>query len=175
MSLLGKYEYIIDKSHPRANKEGSVYVHFIVAEQVMGRPLLPGEFVHHKDCNKHNNAPENIMVFASNGDHSRFHSYHLNESLLSKNENGAYVCQERYEYCIDCGAKISRCGTRCIACGQIFQRKVARPDAHELLSLLRTLYGNFTRVGKIYGVTDNTVRKWCRKYSLPSHSKDYQK
>ena len=39
MSLLGQYEYIIDKTHPRANADGAVYVHMIVAEQKLGRRL----------------------------------------------------------------------------------------------------------------------------------------
>jgi transposase len=31
--------------------------------------------------------------------------------------------------------------------------------------------GNFTKVARDYGVTDNTVRKWCRKYNIPTSSK----
>ena len=34
--------------------------------------------------------------------------------------------------------------------------------------------GNFTKVGKIFGVNDNSIRKVCKKYNLPYHSKDYQ-
>ena len=29
-------------------------------------------------------------------------------------------------------------------------------------------------VGEIYNVTDNAVRKWCKKYNMPYHSKDYK-
>lgn len=48
--------------------------HRIVAEQILGRALLPGEVVHHIDGNKRNNKPENLRVFASQSDHAKFHA-----------------------------------------------------------------------------------------------------
>lgn len=51
----GKYKYIIDKTHPRANSRGAVREHIVVAEEKLGRYLLPDETVHHKDLNKLNN------------------------------------------------------------------------------------------------------------------------
>lgn len=31
-------------------------------------------------------------------------------------------------------------------------------------------YKNFVALGKLYGVTDNAVRRWCRRYGLPDHT-----
>lgn len=36
--------------------------HRQIAEQMLGRPLLKGEIVHHQDHNKHNNDPSNLEV-----------------------------------------------------------------------------------------------------------------
>ena len=47
--------------------------HRVIAEQTLGRKLLSTEVVHHRDGNPYNNAPENLQVFANNGDHTRFH------------------------------------------------------------------------------------------------------
>jgi group I intron endonuclease len=44
----------------------------------------------------------------------------------------------------------------------------------ELLTLLQTHLGNFVYVSQLFNVTDNAVRKWCRKYEIPSHSFDYR-
>jgi hypothetical protein len=44
-------------------------------------------------------------------------------------------------------------------------RKVARPDKEELRRLI-DLHKNWTSLGKMFGVSDNAVRKWARYYEL---------
>lgn len=46
--------------------------HRVVAEQMIGRPLLPSEVVHHIDGNKHNNDPSNLQIMTPS-EHSREH------------------------------------------------------------------------------------------------------
>lgn len=50
--------------------------HRIVAEQMLGRPLLPGEVVHHIDRDRRNNDPSNLMVFPSQAAHAKWHKEH---------------------------------------------------------------------------------------------------
>jgi hypothetical protein len=47
--------------------------HRVVAERMLGRPLRPGEVVHHIDEDKRNNNPSNLMVFESQAAHVRHH------------------------------------------------------------------------------------------------------
>lgn len=79
------------------------------------------------------------------------------------------------EYCLKCGKQLSNSKTGlCSQCYSISSRKVERPVAEELSNILYRKNGNFAEVARMFDVTDNTVRKWCKKYNLPYHSKDYQ-
>lgn len=78
-------------------------------------------------------------------------------------------------YCKDCGKEISAKAERCLECKSKAQRKVAnRPSADELKQLLEENNGNFTAVGRLFEVNDNTIRKWCKGYNMPSHTSDYK-
>lgn len=46
--------------------------HQVVMEGVIGRPLQPGEVVHHRDQNKVNNSPENLKL-TTQSEHIREH------------------------------------------------------------------------------------------------------
>ena len=55
-------------------KEYGRHAHRIAAEKMLGRPLKPGEVVHHIDENKRNNNPDNLMVFSSQKEHAAYHN-----------------------------------------------------------------------------------------------------
>lgn len=40
----------------------------------------------------------------------------------------------------------------------------------ELKELIRTK--SFVQIGKVYGVSDNAVRRWCKNYNLPTRTSD---
>ena len=74
--------------------------------------------------------------------------------------------------CLECNKLINIKSTRCKSC-QITKRNAEKrdfilPTKEELYKFLKD--SNFLRVGKKYGVSDNAVRKWCKKYELPTNS-----
>ena len=48
--------------------------HRVIVEQLLGRSLTSEEVIHHRDGNRYNNVPENLVVFPTAGDHTRFHN-----------------------------------------------------------------------------------------------------
>jgi hypothetical protein len=65
----------IDKSgyvlvlHP--DRPGYIREHRLVMQQHIGRELLPGEVVHHRNGVRDDNRIENLLLYASNADHLR--------------------------------------------------------------------------------------------------------
>ncbi len=69
----GGYVLVYEPNHPRANASGYVPEHILVMEEKIGHLLEVGEVVHHIDGDRKNNHPDNLMLFSSSGDHTRFH------------------------------------------------------------------------------------------------------
>jgi hypothetical protein len=61
--------------HPRANACGWVLEQVVVAEVCVGGPLAHVAVVHHRDRDRSNNHPSNLVVFADNAAHTRYHAY----------------------------------------------------------------------------------------------------
>lgn len=60
--------------YKKINVKGkTIYVHRLIAAQVLGRELLPGESVHHLNGDKTDNAINNLAVFSSRGEHQKHH------------------------------------------------------------------------------------------------------
>lgn len=59
-----------------------------------------------------------------------------------------------------CGNGIFAVSKRCSSCSRLFSRKVSRPSLEELQKDLSN--STYAAVGKKYGVSDNTIRKWIK-------------
>ena len=73
----------IRRGHEQRGKgEGRTYTkllgrheHRQVVETLLGRPLKPGEVVHHLDGDKRNNDPDNLVVLPSQSAHCKAHDF----------------------------------------------------------------------------------------------------
>lgn len=75
---------------------------------------------------------------------------------------------QKKNYCCDCGKEICLKATRCKSCASKFRQNSKSPDREILKELIRTT--PFVTIGKMYEVSDNAVRKWCKSYDLPYQS-----
>ena len=67
-------------------------------------------------------------------------------------------------YCIRCGKEIAIQAKLCVDCYRAVQKE-GRPEPEELMRLIAKL--GFEEVGRLYGVTGNAIKKWCKSYGLP--------
>ena len=66
--------YIGQKPGQKSKWESYRKEHFVVAEEMLGRPLECGEVVHHIDGDKLNNNSNNIQVLESESAHGAIHA-----------------------------------------------------------------------------------------------------
>ena len=115
----------------------------------------------HINGNHNDNRLENLRIVCPN--------------CHSQTETFSNKRSKKHNYCIDCGCEISRKATRCSSCSAKHKPfcKVPihdRPTKEKLASLIQ-IYP-FTTIGKMYNVSDNTIRKWCKYHGLPSTKKE---
>lgn len=103
--------------------------------------------------------------------------YYINRGDYHTFENETYPLRpvkdfsKQNHYCVDCGILLKTNSQRCVDCAHKAQRKVSeRPERDLLKQLIRTK--TFMDIGRSYGVRDNTIRKWCKAYGLPTTKKE---
>ena len=107
--------------------------------------------------------------------------FHVGKDTISEINHGKTRAKEGYNFplrnnrtpdafCVDCGKRILYGSIRCSECAAKVQRKVERPTRAELKTLIRSQ--SFTAIGKSYGVSDNSIRKWCLAERLPTSKRE---
>ena len=149
-------------------------------EQEIGRCLVEGEQVHHLDGVKDHNLPRNLIVL-SKSHHLRLHNW-LNKGAPFEESNGKNrVNSEKPKLtkCLTCSQYLKLqqkkfCSKQCEL--QHLHSTSKCPSPEELKKTIEDLRWNFTAAGRLYGVSDNTVRKWCVRCGVskatPSQAED---
>lgn len=121
------------------------------------------------------NSEMTLAAIAEKFDLSRRTIQRINQGDVHYDLNTTYPLRKimkspRNIKCIDCGKEITPGAQRCVACMNKSQRIVERPSRELLKNLVRTK--SFVEIGKIYGVADNSIKKWCVAEGIPSKKKD---
>lgn len=126
--------------------------------------------LHHKDGNKYNNKIENLELRCPNCHYFTDNYKSKNRKKLNKDKNS----DKNLNYCTNCGQLLSgTCKTNmCSKCYLLSIQNNDIPDKETLFNLC--CKKSFVEIGKMYGVSDNTIRKWCEKNGLPRYSSYYK-
>lgn len=118
--------------------------------------------LNHNDGNVNNNNLNNLSLLCANC----YCQLLFNSSDESDGDESPSNKESRVKnQCKDCGHNISSGATRCIDCNGKRNRKTNRPSKEQLIKDKKQLKF-FTKIGAKYGVSDNSIRKWFRKYGI---------
>ena len=158
-----EYPEVYFPEHHRAKKNGCVDRHIIEAEKMIGRELKEEEVVHHIDGDRFNYNHDNLLVFVDQTNHARFHK--TGRYVETNEKRVVYSPKEYIDRCVLCNKPIgiTKHG-KCRDCLSKERRKVNRQSVDELKCLISKC--SMLAIGKMYGVSGNSVRKWCRSYGI---------
>ena len=110
-----------------------------------------------KDCNKEISYNSKERCLKCHNVSRRTEKYEVN----LKYKIGGNKKDKILKHC-DCGEVIDKKSNNCKKCFDEKQRKVDRPNLEILLEEVKNI--GYSAVGRKYGVSDNSIRKWIKNY-----------
>ena len=184
------FEIIEECTSEELDQKEEYYIHFYnslvpngynISDSIEGKQT---SFIHYNQeilNNIYKDLKEGILTIYEIGQ-----KYNLNASTISRINNGKVHFNSHINYpireilnppihnqnnvCCDCGKPITTRATRCPECYYKSKRKIGRPSREELKDMIRKY--SIRSIGQKYGITDNSVRRWCDGYNLPRKKKE---
>lgn len=146
MNSSGYLQYKIKYGGVRKKK----YAHRLVAEMFIENPYNLAE-VDHIDDDKINNCVDNLQWITRQDN--------MRKMFKTRCRTG----QTKY-YC-SCGREKSKESRTCAECSIKISRSFI-PDKDNLLESVIDYNANLSAIGRKYYVSGNTIKKWCKMYSI---------
>jgi hypothetical protein len=149
---INDYRYIYVPTHPNADNDGYLPEHVYKNEKNTGCYLKTNQTVVHLDGNTINNESDNLAVVYGNSNYF---------SIYGKGKcDKSYIPRECKHCRIHLDNNHNYCSPDCYAIAS----KKNRPSKEELINLLEN--NSFTALGKLFCVSGNAVKKWCKSYDI---------
>jgi len=102
--------------------------------------------------------------------------YYINSGETHRFEEYTYPLRDvsalpaKKFYCIDCGKELYYGSVRCMKCFNLYKERShyiesGYPEYNKLKYLIKNK--SFEEIGRMYGVSGNAVKQWCKKLGLP--------
>lgn len=94
------YYAIHTPGHPRGGKQGYVFEHILIMEKHIGRYLTKEECVHHINHDRKDNRIENLQLFASHGEHTKYGHPEIHEKQkgVTIRSRECAICNTYFNY-----------------------------------------------------------------------------
>lgn len=173
--LYGDYVYEFLPDHPDCNMWGYLAQHRFVAERSLGRVLLPGESVHHRDGNPTNNADQNLLVLTET-EHRRLHN-RLRAEARWAGITEAMVREALQGRTLKEAATILRCHQQTLRSrfpdilAPRTRKSPTRIDDPRIVETIRTAAPDpalgYREIARRWGIAEMTVKRICERHSIP--------
>lgn len=146
----------------------TLYIHRLMYRTFVGA-IPPNMEINHIDHNKHNNSLSNLELVTREENMKKAIEFYGNKLNPHCKQCGKVISyKNKTGYCQECSKKRK-------AKNSYPQREhhYAHPSKDVLWELIKSK--SFLEIGRIYGVTDNAIRKLAKQYGLPFRRRDIER
>lgn len=173
--------YLTTRLRYDVGKVKTVFVHVLMMRTFNPVPNMEKLEVNHIDHNKLNNNLDNLEWCTHKENVNKMVDFYIKNP--DKKPTKEKVFYEK-QYCEKCGKELSTKSLKTRLCKKCYdnnQRVIfdnyvitskGKISKDELYNLLKE--NSFCAVGRMFNVSDNTIRKWCRGLNIPDKAKDYK-
>lgn len=91
---------------------------------------------------------------------------HILEKKIQKRKTPILKIKNEIKYCVVCGKELNNSQTKFCSQECVHKSQTKRPTYDVLLNAMNENNFNYTKVGKIFNVSPNGVKKWCIFYDI---------